>query len=106
MYQGVNESTCSLLKRHMNKRQFRRMDGDTSSSSNEYEISDNRKPEIYKRVNQTVLGQHGGELLVHAPAYGGRFASKKKRCRLHPGMIVIGTQVSIFVSSYKKEDVV
>ncbi|XP_063422605.1 uncharacterized protein LOC134707052 [Mytilus trossulus] len=93
LYQGGNESTCSLLKRHMNKRQFKRMNGDTSSSSNEYEISENRKPEIYKRVNQTVLGQHGGELLVHAQAYGSRFASKSNCCRFHPGMIVIGTQV-------------
>ncbi|CAC5395988.1 unnamed protein product [Mytilus coruscus] len=80
---GVNES--SHLKTHMKTRPIRGADSETASSCSE---------------KSAVLGQHGGELLVHARAYGGRFASKKKRCRLHPGMIVIGTRVTLTLLEY------
>ncbi|XP_052064249.1 uncharacterized protein LOC127704282 [Mytilus californianus] len=93
---GVNES--SHLKTHMKTRPIRGADLETASSCSEKSVHE--EPAIYRRIPQAVLGQHGGELLVHARAYGGRFASKKKRCRLHPGMIVIGTRVTLTVLEY------
>ncbi|CAC5422526.1 unnamed protein product [Mytilus coruscus] len=73
-------------------------DLETASSCSEKSVHE--EPDIYRRIHQAVLGQHGGELVVHARTYGGRFVFKKKRCKLHPGMIVIGTRVTLTVLEY------
>ncbi|XP_052087281.1 uncharacterized protein LOC127724369 isoform X3 [Mytilus californianus] len=71
----------------------------TSSDSSELKEADDsepsvhEKPAILKRVGQKVLGQHGGELLLHQSLYR-QTLDKEQGMRYIPGMIVIGTEVT------------
>ncbi|CAC5384229.1 RTEL1 [Mytilus coruscus] len=107
---------CSFLNRSKNSRLFpgmivigtertrlkRKTSNDSSSSSVTQEEPVNEEPEIFKRIEHTVLAQHGGELFVNA--HGNMqcsFLNRSKNSRLFPGMIVIGTEVTITVLDYK-----
>ncbi|CAC5379136.1 unnamed protein product [Mytilus coruscus] len=71
----------------------------TSSDSSELKEADDsepsvhEKPAILKRVGQRVLGQHGGELLLHQSLCR-QTLDKERGIRYIPGMIVIGTEVT------------
>lgn len=47
---------------------------------------------IYQRICPRILGQHGGELLIHHWVFG-RKLSKGRAFKYLPGMIVVGTGV-------------
>ncbi|CAC5377218.1 unnamed protein product [Mytilus coruscus] len=70
----------------------------TSSHSSEQkeaedsESSVHEKPVILERVGQKVLGQHGGEFLLHQSLYP-KTLDEERSMRYIPGMIVIGTEV-------------
>lgn len=73
-----------------------------STSTNSFELKDtddsepsvHEKPAILKRVGQKVLGQHGGDLLLHQSLYR-KTLDEKRSMRYIPGMIVIGTEVRL-----------
>ncbi|XP_052074509.1 uncharacterized protein LOC127712225 isoform X2 [Mytilus californianus] len=87
----------------------RKTSNDSSSSSDTQEEPLYEEPEIFKRIKQPVLAQHGGELLVHAHGHHTwSFMKHVKRSdnscnsKFLPGMIVIGTQVTITVLDYSQ----
>ena len=72
----------------------------TSSEESFYE-----EPVIFKSINDKVLSQHGGELLMHAIGYNklkNKFDCKMKKSKYRPGMIVVGTKVDIFAKFKKR----
>ncbi|CAC5380050.1 unnamed protein product [Mytilus coruscus] len=67
-------------------------DSSALKEADDSEPSVNEKPAILKRVGQKVLGQHGGELLLHQSLYR-QTLDKDRGMRYIPGMIVIGTEI-------------